>query len=210
MRRAVASVLELDSRRRIVEAVRDHPGIHLRGLADLLQMPVSTLEYHCHVLQKGGHLATRATGKFKAFFVPDGVDRRDKDILYVVRHEAPRRICRHLLEHPGSTPGELCAVVRLSPPTLSFHIKKMRNANLLREERDWRQKRLFVEDPERVAEVLAHLRDVPARPARPPRAVPAPPPTVELAEALTSAPQPEAALPEAPGAMAEGLGVGPI
>ncbi|MEA3191548.1 MAG: hypothetical protein QOD77_2130 [Thermoplasmata archaeon] len=202
MRRAVTSVLELDSRRRIADAVRANPGIHLRGLADLLQMPVSTLEYHCHVLQKGGHLATRATGKFKAFFVPDGIDRRDKDILYVVRHDAPRRICRHLLDHPGSTPGELCAVVQLSAPTLSFHIKKMRNANLLREERDWRQKRLFVEDPERVAEVLASLRDMPARPARPARR-PAPPMEAPPIVALAPAQEP-------PSAMAEGIGVGPI
>ena len=151
-------LLDLQARRRILEYVRANPGMHLRALADKLAMPVSTLEYHCYQLTRHGHLATRETGGFKAFYPGEGMDRRDKDILYVVRHEAPRRICAHLLLHPGSTPGELKAVVGLSAPTLSFHLKKMRAAGVLREEPDGRTKRLFVEDPERVANLLVTYR----------------------------------------------------
>lgn len=121
-------------------------------------MPVSTLEYHCYHLVKHGHLTTRETGGFKAFFPGEGMDRRDKDILALLRHDAPRRIATHLLLHPGTTPGDLKAVTSLSGPTLSFHLKKMRTALLIREEPDGRTKRLFVEDPERVANVLVSYR----------------------------------------------------
>jgi hypothetical protein len=41
---------------------------------------------------------------------------------------------------------------------LSFHLKKLRSAHLLREEAAGRTKRLFVEDPERVATVLVTYR----------------------------------------------------
>lgn len=151
-------MLDLEARRRIVEHVRTAPGLHLRALAESLQMPVSTLEYHCYHLVKHGHLDTREAGGFKAFFPGQGIDRRDKDILALVRHEAPRRIATHLLLNPGATPGDLKETVGLSGPTLSFHLKKMRGGGLLREEAAGRTKRLYVVDSERVAGVLVTYR----------------------------------------------------
>ncbi len=152
------SVLDLATRRRIVEHVRANPGLHLRALAEALTMPVSTLEYHTYHLVRFGHLSTREEGAFKAFYPAEGLDRRDKDILYLVRHEAPRRICAHLLLNPGATPADLKPATGLSGPTLSFHLNKLRKAGLLREEPAGRTKRLFIEDAERVASVLVTYR----------------------------------------------------
>lgn len=152
------TVLDLEARRRIVEFVRLNPGLHLRALAEAMEIPVSTLEYHCYHLQKHGHLGVREAGGYKAFYPAEGLDRRDKDILYLVRHQAPRNICTHLLLNPGSTPGETKEVVGLSAPTLSFHLKKLRSAGILREEAAGRTKRLYIEDPERVANVLVTYR----------------------------------------------------
>jgi DNA-binding MarR family transcriptional regulator len=152
------TVLDLEARRRIVRFVQESPGLHMRELAARLQMPVSTLEYHCYQLVKHGQLATRETAGFKAFYPGEGMDRRDKDILYLVRHDAPRTVCRHLLLHPGSTPKELREVLGVTGPTLTFHLNKLRAAGILREEPDGRTKRLYVEDPERVANLLVTYR----------------------------------------------------
>lgn len=152
------NVLDLKSRRRIVDFVKESPGLHLRELATRLEMPVSTLEYHCYQLAKHGLLVTRESAGFKSFYPGDGMDRRDKDVLYLVRHEAPRRICAHLLLHPGATPKDLRDIVGLSGPTLSFHLNKLRAAGVLREEPAGRTKLLYVEDPERVANLLVTYR----------------------------------------------------
>lgn len=152
------TVLDLATRRRIVEHVQDNPGLHLRALAEALAMPVSTLEYHCYHLAKHGHLSVREEGAFKAFYPAEGMDRRDKDILYLVRHDGPRRICAHLLLNPGATPADLKPATGLSGPTLSFHLNKLRKAGLVREEPAGRTKRLFVVDAERVAGVLVTYR----------------------------------------------------
>lgn len=138
--------------------VKESPGLHLRALAEALTMPVSTLEYHCYQLVKHGHLATRESAGFKSFYPGEGMDRRDKDILYLVRHEAPRRVCTHLLLHPGATPKELKEVLAMAAPTLSFHLKKLRSAGLVVETPEGRTKRLVVADPERVASVLVTYR----------------------------------------------------
>lgn len=148
------TVLDLEARKRIVEFVRANPGLHMRELAARVGMAVSTLEYHCYQLVKHGHLVTRESAGFKAFYPGEGMDRRDKDILYLVRHEAPRRICSHLLLHPGDTPKSIREVLGISAPTLSFHLNKLRAAGVLREEAAGRTKHLYVEDPERVANIL--------------------------------------------------------
>ncbi|MHB8634253.1 MAG: winged helix-turn-helix transcriptional regulator [Thermoplasmatota archaeon] len=152
------NVLDLDARRRIVAFVQENPGMHLRAMAEKLDMPVSTLEYHCYQLTRHGRLATREDSGFKAFYPGEGMDRRDKDVLYVVRHEVPRRICTHLALHPGASPKDLKGVTGLSGPTLSFHLAKMRRSGLVREEPDGRSKKLFLEDPERVATLLVTYR----------------------------------------------------
>lgn len=152
------TVLDLPLRRKIVDTVAAHPGLHLRGLAEAVGVAVSTLEYHCYQLVRTGHLNTREAGGYKAFYPAEGMDRRDKDILYVVRHEAPRRILAHLLLHPGSTPKDLKAVLGISGATLSFHLNKLRDAGLIEEEPAGRTKLLAVREADRVANVLVSYR----------------------------------------------------
>ena len=152
------TVLDLEARRRIVRFVQESPGLHMRELASRLEMPVSTLEYHCYQLVKHGQLVTRESAGFKAFYPGEGMDRRDKDILYLVRHDAPRRVCSHLLLNPGATPKELREMLGVTGPTLTFHLNKLRGAGILREQPEGRTKRLYVEDPERVANLLVTYR----------------------------------------------------
>jgi DNA-binding MarR family transcriptional regulator len=152
------TVLDLEARRRIVRFVQESPGLHMRELAGRLAMPVSTLEYHCYQLVKHGQLVTRESAGFKAFYPGEGMDRRDKDILYLVRHNAPRKVCSHLVLHPGATPKELREMLGVTGPTLTFHLNKLRAAGILREEPDGRTKRLYVEDPERIANLLVTYR----------------------------------------------------
>lgn len=152
------TVLDLEARRRIADFVRDSPGLHMRELAARLDMPVSTLEYHCYQLVKHGQLITRESAGFKAFYPAQGIDRRDKDVLYLVRHDAPRKICSHLLLNAGATPKDLRDSLGFTGPTLSFHLNKLRKAEILREEPDGRTKRLYVVEPERVANVLVTYR----------------------------------------------------
>lgn len=151
-------VLDLGVRQRIVDCIRENPGLHMRALAVRLDMPLSTMEYHTHHLARHDHLSVRDEGGFKAFYPAEGLDRRDKDILYLVRHDAPRRICAHLLLNPDSTPKQLREVVGVSAATMSFHLNKLRGAGLVSEEPAGRTKSLRVVDPERVANVLVTYR----------------------------------------------------
>lgn len=149
---------DLPSRRRIREHIRAHPGLHLRALADGLGMHQSTLAYHCRILARQGHIAVREGGGRKAYYPAEGLDRRDRDLLHAVVRPTPRTICLHLLQHPGSTPGDLRRALSASGPFVSFHLNRLRAANVLLEQPQGRTKRLYVGDAQRMATVLAMVR----------------------------------------------------
>jgi len=150
--------LDLPARRRIVDAVAEHPGLHMRALAARLDLALSSLEYHTYHLVRTGHLTTRESGGLKAFYPAAGMDRRDKDVLFLVRQEAVRRICIHLVLHPGATPKDVKEAVGISGPTLTFHLRKLRAAGLVAELPSGRTKLLTLTDAERVANVLVTYR----------------------------------------------------
>jgi predicted transcriptional regulator len=179
--------LDIASRQRIVEHVRANPGLHLRALADGLGMHQSTLAYHCRILARLGHIAVREGCGRKAYYPAEGLDRRDRDLLHVVVRPTPRTICLHLLQHPGSTPGDLKRALCASGSFVTFHLNRLREANVLLERPAGRTKRLYVEDAPRMASLLAT------------RVHPAPDPTVLLEDkgpvpacAVASASDPEA------------------
>lgn len=152
------NLLELDGRRRIYDRVRRVPGTHLRQLQRDLALPLGTLEYHVHQMEKAGLLVTREDGRFKAFFVNDELDRRDRDFLYYLRQDMPRRIAMEIVSEPGISFQELSSRLPIGMSTLSFHLKKLRLASVVMEERDGPRKIYLCTDPERVRSLIVRYR----------------------------------------------------
>lgn len=151
-------MLELEARRRIYAYLETHPGTYMRKLARELRMPLGTLEYHLHHLERHALVSTRVAGRFKAYFPKDGMDRRDKDVLAWIRQAVPRRVVAALLLEPRLSHAELARRVSVGPSTLTFHVQKLLRAGLLLENRSGRRKEYQVVDPDRVANLLLEHR----------------------------------------------------
>lgn len=119
--KSASVVLDLDSRRTIYEFVSQTPGMHLRGVARGLSLPLGTALYHLDCLSKAGLVAVRFDGRYKRYFAV-GVDRREKDYISVLHRTVPRRILQALVETPGATQRNLASRVAVSRSTLSFHL----------------------------------------------------------------------------------------
>lgn len=153
------AMLELETRRRIFRYIESNPGLHLRALQRSLDMPLGTLEYHLHQLQRARLLSIRDDGRYKAYFAEGGrLDRRDKDILYYVRQEVPRQIVMNLLLEPGLSHRELTERLPIGASTVSFHLKKLVAAETIHEERVGRGKHFQVVDAQRAGRVLVVYR----------------------------------------------------
>ncbi|MBI2078262.1 MAG: helix-turn-helix domain-containing protein [Euryarchaeota archaeon] len=151
-------LLELENRRRIYEFLKEAPGTHLRALQRELSMPIGTLEYHLYQMEREGLLVTREDGRFKAYFTQENLDRRDRDFLYYLRQEMPRRIALEVANEPGVRFQALVGRLPISASTLSFHLKKLLHAEIVSEEPIGREKAYRCPDADRVKKLIVQYR----------------------------------------------------
>lgn len=122
----IDTVLSVPSRKAIHDAVGVHAGAHLREIARLCALPLGTTLYHLDCLERTGLVVARRDGRYKRYFAAaGGVGRREKEVLSILRHDAPRRIVMALLPGAPLTQRELCAAIRVSRSTLSFHVNRL-------------------------------------------------------------------------------------
>lgn len=146
--------LELDVRSDIFHLVEDKPGIHLRAIQKRLDLPYGTTTYHLNYLEKADLVTAKMDGGYKRYYSTHSVGRRDKAILQLLRQRVPRRVCTHLLLDPGLTHQELLEEFDLSASTLSYHLKKLTDGEVVRAEKEGRHTHYFVEERDDVARLL--------------------------------------------------------
>lgn len=152
-----ADPLELDTRRRLYAHIAKHPGQFLRELQRQLGMAMGTLEFNLAALQKSGLIQVEEAEN-KRFF-PAAMPPPDRKLLAVLRQAIPRRICVELLRAPGSSPAFLAAALGIGPTTLNYHLTKLVDAGLLERQRDGRQSRYHLVDPEPALRLLIAHKD---------------------------------------------------
>lgn len=150
--------LELESRKRIYECVRNSPGVHFREVQRRTNMPIGVLEYHLNYLVDRNLLTVDKQESFSRYY-PSGQVSADKQrILSALRQEIPRGVMLFLMSHPGATHGEVLANFSISGGTLSYHVKKLVTKGVVKLDRVGRESRLTVIDPDKVADLLIVYR----------------------------------------------------
>lgn len=131
--------LELDARRQIYEHILATPGTHLRGVHRAVRLPFGQVLYHLNYLEKLDLVVVKKDGKFSRYFVRNLIGRQEKNVISVLRHEVPRTIGVLLLFHDEMTHKRILAHVAVSPSTLSFHLAKMVDAEVVTREQRGRE-----------------------------------------------------------------------
>jgi DNA-binding transcriptional ArsR family regulator len=95
-------IKKLKTRMLIFNYIVKHPGLHFRELSRELKIPKSTLDYHLTFLKKSELIKVKSNNRFNRYYAMNKVDRRDKELINILRQEVPLKIVFHLLvEGPG-------------------------------------------------------------------------------------------------------------
>ena len=151
--------LELDTRRAIYQYIKACPGAHLRGIHRAVGLPFGQVLYHLNYMEKNELIVVKKDGKFNRYFVKHLIGRREKDVISVLRHEIPRRVCILLLFRPRMTHKEILGFVDVSPSTLSFHLNKMAEMGTLGRESVGRESFYWLTDEKLTAKTLVMHRE---------------------------------------------------
>lgn len=146
-------LLSVASRRLIFDCVTANPGAHLRDVSRRCALPLGTTLYHLDTLESAAYVNARRDGRYKRYFTATSMGRRDKDVISALRHETPRRIVQVLLDSEPLTQRELCAALRVSRSTLSFHASTLVTQGIL-ERLDARPERKYTVSEREIAASL--------------------------------------------------------
>lgn len=150
--------LSLETRRRVFQLIRERPGTYMREIERELDMQPGVLQYNLRVLEEMKLITSEGDGFRKRYFVVSDVSITERRVLSVLRQETPRRIVIYLLQHPGATSDELLSQFSFSRSALSFHMKRLTAAGLVRAERTGRASSYSIIDPDMVARVIITYR----------------------------------------------------
>lgn len=141
--------LELDSRRAIFKAIESNPGIHFRELKRKMDYSVGTLQYHVRYL-KEARLIEEEAGDYTRYYPRREFREVEKKVLDALRRKYTRRALIYLLTYPGSTHGDLVEALGKAPSTISWHLNKLKEEDLLDEKREGGKTGYYVKEPDKL------------------------------------------------------------
>jgi DNA-binding MarR family transcriptional regulator len=110
---------------KVYDCIRAHPGIHLRQISRELALGIGDVQYHLYRLEKDGSIRSVRRGLYRFFYPADLFGEMQSSILGALSLETPRELLLNVIELPDSTQEELSKLIGLSPPTISWHMKRL-------------------------------------------------------------------------------------
>lgn len=135
-----------DNRQFICKYIKNNPGIHLRKIVKDLALPMGLTQYHLEILQKEGLVRSMKLGMYRHYYSADINDEKCQVILAFLMPETARTILVYLIEHPGSTQGDIAKFKQVSAPTINWYMSKLISAGVVISIREGRIIRYFLQD----------------------------------------------------------------
>ena len=146
--------LKLETRRKIYTHILKAPGLHEREISRVLNIPLSTLDYHLFYLKKRGLITSQREKGYTRYYSAGKVSVQDKRVLSLLRQQVPRQIVLFLLLHPLSSHGIICDHVGVAPSTTSFHLKKLTELAVVERKSIGRETSYSILDSEYISDLI--------------------------------------------------------
>jgi predicted transcriptional regulator len=151
--------LELESRRELFALVSENPGIHFRDIQRRKSMATGKITYNLEQLVKVGLLTAVRDGEFLRYYAAMSIDPAERVVLEYTRRKSVRHILLCLAHNEVCNNEELSLNLNLSPSTVSWHVKRLVDANIVNANPVGRKVFYSAKDVELVKRVLIRYRE---------------------------------------------------
>lgn len=130
--------LDHPMRRELMDRIEAEPGVHRNELIETLDAGDGTVRHHLDKLVQLDHVVQTCGQGYACYFPTGEIDRRVMAAAPALRSGSARRILEAILDEPGLSNGEVAARTGLSPSTISHHLARLQEAELVRADTDGR------------------------------------------------------------------------
>lgn len=119
-----------DAKVLLLNHIEQTPGIRYRELLRLTGFVNGVLTYHLSALEKAKVIKVDRKSRATRYY-PATISDSETAILKFIRHEPVREIVLFILEHEMCTFNEIVEYTGKAPSTVSSHLKRLKEANII-------------------------------------------------------------------------------
>ena len=123
-------ILEVELRRKIYQIVRQYAGTHFREIERKSSLATGSAQYHLNYLKKRELIKSEKEGNTLRYF-PKEFKTENKKIMGFLRQKSIRGIILFVLMHENCNHEQIADSIKLSPSTVSWHLKKLQDSNII-------------------------------------------------------------------------------
>lgn len=152
-------LLELSSRRKIYHFILKHPGTYLREISREIKVAKSTVDYHLRSLKKLDLINAKTVGRYTRYYVKQEIGRHAKNSLNILRKQTALHIALILSMRHVCTRIQFSKELEKSPSTVTYHLKKLIEADVVRKFKDNNKIKYRLKDEKSTDKLLIQYRE---------------------------------------------------
>lgn len=126
---------------KILKHIQENPGCQLRQIKRKLGISIGTVQYHLNILEKTGRIVSEKNNFQRCFFIAGLFKDNERNILRILNQDTARRILMYILERKHPTQTEIVENIKISAPSVNWHVKRLTDLGIIFESRDGKYRR---------------------------------------------------------------------
>lgn len=139
------TLLDSPHRKEIYGFIKNHPGIHLRGIASGLGMELGTVRHHLDQLSRFGQIVKEQADGFCRYY-PTGYSPEERKMMNAVASPACRKIVEMLCTNQSLTRLEIGCRLEISAQAAGWHLSRLLRRGVISVKRTGRTLRYQVNE----------------------------------------------------------------
>jgi predicted ArsR family transcriptional regulator len=129
------NVLENETRNGIFELLNEKPGLHLRAIADELDLSTTNVLWHLRKLEDADLVRGKKLEGYKVFYPVEGGEESKREAMAsaVLRNDNAEAILEYVATEPGAHQRQIARALDVNHGTVRWHLRKMLKTDLLME-----------------------------------------------------------------------------
>jgi len=146
-------ILENERRRRIYATIKKNPGLHIRELQRVLDIPLASLQYHLNYMARRSIIIEEKSEHYTRYY-SKALDPEDKKILSILRQKTMRDIVLIIMVNKKAKYQFLVENLTIPTSTVSFYIKCLLENNIIERTKIGHENLYTLKNEDRIAKVL--------------------------------------------------------
>jgi len=146
-------ILENDRRRKIYAVIKKNPGLHIRELQRVLDIPLASLQYHLNYMARRSIIIEEKAEHYTRYYTK-ALDPEDKKILSILRQKTMREIVLIILVSKKAKYHFLVENLKLPTSTVSFYIKNLLENDIVLRTKIGYENVYTIKNEDRISKVL--------------------------------------------------------